>query len=169
MSYLGSSQSARRSDGNFFYKVWWDETSLSLELSWAKSKQRKHFVNFKEAVASIYKLTEYIKMTWSFCSSLSLIITGKVLLEGCTGCSYFLFQQILQCVKQRKNRNLLQHMYHQQGSFLHEHARPLTCQTARDQWQRPCCIVIANCSLWKLAWDWNGSGNLGKTFVLQNN
>ena len=31
----------------------------------------------------------------------------------------------------------------QQGSFLHEHARPLTCQRARDQWlQLPCCIVI---------------------------
>ena len=32
----------------------------------------------------------------------------------------------------------------EQGSFLllHEHARPLTCQRARDQWQRPCCIVI---------------------------
>ena len=29
-----------------------------------------------------------------------------------------------------------------QGSFLHEHARPLTCQRARDQWQQPCCIVI---------------------------
>ena len=29
-----------------------------------------------------------------------------------------------------------------QGSVLHEHARPLTCQRARDQWQRPCCIVI---------------------------
>ena len=113
----------------------WDQS-----FSWAI--MGKHFVNFKEAVASIYKLTEYIKMTWSFCSSLSLIITGKVLLEGCTGCSYFLFQQILPCLKQRKNRNLLQHMYHPQGSFLHEHARPLTCQTARDQWQRPCCIVI---------------------------
>ena len=30
----------------------------------------------------------------------------------------------------------------EQGSFLHEHARPLTCQRARDQRQRPCCIVI---------------------------
>ena len=30
----------------------------------------------------------------------------------------------------------------EQGSFLHEHARPLTCQRARDQWQRLCCIVI---------------------------
>ena len=29
-----------------------------------------------------------------------------------------------------------------QGSFLHEHAWPLTCQRGRDQWQRPCCIVI---------------------------